>query len=166
TVDRTYFYLSLPDAAGLRLGEGVDIKAFPAEAALQDLRMVPYDAFALWMHHNRARIGRVAAGETHLAPRPPVSPAWPLPAPDPRRRAPRGALRRNAMIRILPSSADWRRAKCPFTSLISQCCAEKMAIGSNSRPISARSTAATWSTSRRTCRPTPRERATLPASCD
>jgi 8-oxo-dGTP pyrophosphatase MutT (NUDIX family) len=64
-VDRTYFHLVLPDTVGLRLGEGADIKAFPVDQALQDLRMVPYDAFALWMHHNRARIGRVAAGETY-----------------------------------------------------------------------------------------------------
>jgi 8-oxo-dGTP pyrophosphatase MutT (NUDIX family) len=65
TVDRTYFHLSLPDVVGLRLGEGADIAAFPADEALRDLPMVPYDAFALWMHHNRARIGRVSAGETH-----------------------------------------------------------------------------------------------------
>src|SRR6266567_456560 len=65
TIDRTYFHLSLPDIAGLRLGEGADIAAFAAEQALQDLRMVPYDAFALWMHHNRGRIGCVAAGEAH-----------------------------------------------------------------------------------------------------
>jgi 8-oxo-dGTP pyrophosphatase MutT (NUDIX family) len=68
TVERTYFHLALPDAAGLRLGEGASVAAFAAEQALQDLRMVPYDAFALWMHHNRARIGHVAAaaaGEIH-----------------------------------------------------------------------------------------------------
>jgi len=65
TIDRTYFHLSLPDIAGLRLGEGADIAAFAAEQALQDLRMVPYDAFALWMHHNRGRIGCVTTGEAH-----------------------------------------------------------------------------------------------------
>jgi len=65
TIDRTYFHLSLPDIAELRLGEGADIAVFAAEQALQDLRMVPYDAFALWMHHNRGRIGCVAAGEAH-----------------------------------------------------------------------------------------------------
>jgi len=61
-IDRTYFHVSLPDIAALRLGE---VGAFAAEQALRDLRMVPYDAFALWMHHNRARIGRVVAGEAH-----------------------------------------------------------------------------------------------------
>lgn len=65
TVDRTYFHLRLSDFAGLRLGEGADIAAFAAEQALQDVRMVPYDAFALWMHHNRGRIGCVASGEAH-----------------------------------------------------------------------------------------------------
>jgi 8-oxo-dGTP pyrophosphatase MutT (NUDIX family) len=65
TIDRTYFHLLLPDISGLRLGEGADIAAFAAEEALQDLRMVPYDAFALWMHHNRGRIGCVAAGDAH-----------------------------------------------------------------------------------------------------
>jgi 8-oxo-dGTP pyrophosphatase MutT (NUDIX family) len=64
-IDRTYFHLLLPDISGLRLGEGADIAAFAAEEALQDLRMVPYDAFALWMHHNRGRIGCVAAGDAH-----------------------------------------------------------------------------------------------------
>src|SRR5262249_29333682 len=64
TVDRIYLYLSLSDIAGLQLGEGADVAAFGPEEALRDLRMVPYDAFALWMHHNRARIGWVA-GESH-----------------------------------------------------------------------------------------------------
>ena len=62
TIERTYFHLPLADLAGLRLGEGADIAAFPAQHALEKLRMVPYDAFALWMHHNRNRIGPVAAG--------------------------------------------------------------------------------------------------------
>ena len=61
TIDRIYFHLSLPDIAGLRLQEGAGIAAFAAEEALQGLRMVPYDAFALWMHHNR---GRIAGGRT------------------------------------------------------------------------------------------------------
>jgi 8-oxo-dGTP pyrophosphatase MutT (NUDIX family) len=65
TIDRTYFHVSLPDITALRLGEGADVAAFAADEALQDLRMVPYDAFALWMHHNRERIGRVAAGDAH-----------------------------------------------------------------------------------------------------
>ena len=64
TIGRTYFHFSLSDIAGLRLHEGADIAAFAAEEALQGLRMVPYDAFALWMHHNRGRLGRVGAGET------------------------------------------------------------------------------------------------------
>ena len=46
------------------LTQGARVAAFAAEEALQGLRMVPYDAFALWMHHNRGRLGRVGAGET------------------------------------------------------------------------------------------------------
>jgi 8-oxo-dGTP pyrophosphatase MutT (NUDIX family) len=61
-IERLYFHMSLSDLAGLRLQEGADIAAFPAQHALEKLRMVPYDAFALWMHHNRERIGCVAAG--------------------------------------------------------------------------------------------------------
>jgi len=62
TIDRFYFHLSVSDVAGLRLQEGAAVAAFAAEEALHGLRMVPYDAFALWMHYNRGRIGRVAAG--------------------------------------------------------------------------------------------------------
>jgi 8-oxo-dGTP pyrophosphatase MutT (NUDIX family) len=64
TIDRIYFHLPLPDMAGLRLGEGAGIAAFEAKEALRDLRMVPYDSFALWIHHNRGRFEGVAAGET------------------------------------------------------------------------------------------------------
>ena len=63
TINRIYFHFSLSDIAGLRLQEGAGIAAFAADQALQGLRMVHYDALALWMHHNRGRIGRVGAGE-------------------------------------------------------------------------------------------------------
>jgi 8-oxo-dGTP pyrophosphatase MutT (NUDIX family) len=62
-VGRTYFHVSLPDMAGIRLGEGAAIGAFAAEQALQDLRMAPYDAFALWMHYSRGRFDGSAEGE-------------------------------------------------------------------------------------------------------
>jgi len=56
---RVYFEIRLPatDLSAMQLGEGADIGAFAAEEALGRLRLTPYDAYALWMHHNRARIG-------------------------------------------------------------------------------------------------------------
>jgi 8-oxo-dGTP pyrophosphatase MutT (NUDIX family) len=58
---RTYYALTLPqpDLDGLVLGEGADLAAFEAESLLAMPRVVPYDAFAVWMHHAR---GRIAAG--------------------------------------------------------------------------------------------------------
>jgi 8-oxo-dGTP pyrophosphatase MutT (NUDIX family) len=55
---RTYYALTLPqaDLDGLVLGEGADLAAFEAESLLAMPRIVPYDAFAVWMHHARARI--------------------------------------------------------------------------------------------------------------
>jgi 8-oxo-dGTP pyrophosphatase MutT (NUDIX family) len=59
---RTYYALTLPqtDLAGLALGEGADLAAFEPDTLLAMPRVVPYDAFALWMHHAR---GRIAASE-------------------------------------------------------------------------------------------------------
>jgi hypothetical protein len=50
--------VTLPQAGldGLVLGEGADLGAFEAERLLAMPRVVPYDAFALWMHHARGRI--------------------------------------------------------------------------------------------------------------
>jgi 8-oxo-dGTP pyrophosphatase MutT (NUDIX family) len=58
---RTYYAVTLPqsDLGGLVLGEGAELAAFDAETLLAMPRVVPYDAFALWMHHAR---GRVAPG--------------------------------------------------------------------------------------------------------
>jgi len=55
---RTYYAVTLPQAGldGLVLGEGADLGAFEAERLLAMPRVVPYDAFALWMHHARGRI--------------------------------------------------------------------------------------------------------------
>jgi hypothetical protein len=55
---RTYYAATLPqaDLDGLVLGEGADLGAFEAERLLAMPRVVPYDAFALWMHHARGRI--------------------------------------------------------------------------------------------------------------
>jgi 8-oxo-dGTP diphosphatase len=61
-MQRTYYAVTLPqaDLAGLVLGEGADFAAFEAETLLAKLRVVPYDAFALWMYHAR---GRIASSE-------------------------------------------------------------------------------------------------------
>jgi 8-oxo-dGTP pyrophosphatase MutT (NUDIX family) len=61
---RTYYAVTLPqaDLDGLVLGEGADLAAFEAESLLALPRIVPYDAFAVWMHHAR---GRIAAGDQH-----------------------------------------------------------------------------------------------------
>jgi 8-oxo-dGTP pyrophosphatase MutT (NUDIX family) len=55
---RTYYAVTLlqADLTGLVLGEGADLGAFDAERLLAMPRVVPYDAFALWMHHARGRI--------------------------------------------------------------------------------------------------------------
>jgi 8-oxo-dGTP pyrophosphatase MutT (NUDIX family) len=58
---RTYYAVTLPqaDLDGLVLGKGADLAAFEPERLLAMPRVVPYDAFALWMHHAR---GRIASG--------------------------------------------------------------------------------------------------------
>jgi 8-oxo-dGTP pyrophosphatase MutT (NUDIX family) len=55
---RTYYAVTLPQSGleGLVLGEGADLQAFEAQRLLAMPRLVPYDAFALWMHHARGRI--------------------------------------------------------------------------------------------------------------
>jgi hypothetical protein len=52
-----YYAVTLPqaDLAGLVLGEGADFAAFEARRLLAMPRVVPYDAFALWMYHARGR---------------------------------------------------------------------------------------------------------------
>jgi 8-oxo-dGTP pyrophosphatase MutT (NUDIX family) len=66
---RTYYTLTLPQAGldGLVLGEGADLAAFQIETLLAMPRVVPYDAFALWMHHARGRIAssQRALGHPH-----------------------------------------------------------------------------------------------------
>ncbi|HZT51837.1 MAG TPA: NUDIX domain-containing protein [Stellaceae bacterium] len=47
---------SAAEVAGLRLGEGSRFALFTAREALSLPRIVPYDAFALWLHANRSRI--------------------------------------------------------------------------------------------------------------
>lgn len=42
--------LTTETLAGLRLGEGSELRAFKADDLLRDERVVPYDAFAIWLH--------------------------------------------------------------------------------------------------------------------
>ena len=54
---RDYFIVEVAheDVATCRLGEGAAIQAFTAEVALRDLRLVPYDSFAIFLHSQRGR---------------------------------------------------------------------------------------------------------------
>jgi len=56
---RDYFVVPVTrDAlAACVLGEGAAFCAFTAEIALRDLRLVPYDSFAIFLHSKRAEIG-------------------------------------------------------------------------------------------------------------
>ncbi len=58
-VSRAFYEITLPASrlADLKLGEGRAIGAFSAQALLAMPRVTPYDAFALWQHINRSRIG-------------------------------------------------------------------------------------------------------------
>jgi hypothetical protein len=45
------------DLDGLVLTEGTALDAFTGEEALNGKRLAPYDAFAIWMHYHRDRVG-------------------------------------------------------------------------------------------------------------
>jgi 8-oxo-dGTP pyrophosphatase MutT (NUDIX family) len=56
---RIFYEITISAAlmATLSLGEGSDMRLFPAAAILtQQIPITPYDAFALWMHINRSRL--------------------------------------------------------------------------------------------------------------
>jgi 8-oxo-dGTP pyrophosphatase MutT (NUDIX family) len=56
------FYYEVQIEAGavgaMRLGEGAGMALVKGEQALHSLQMVPYDAFALWLHFYRRKLGR------------------------------------------------------------------------------------------------------------
>lgn len=56
---RIYYEVHVSDAAFQRfvLHEGAAFRAFTAAELLETVRMVPYDAFALWLHCRRKRFG-------------------------------------------------------------------------------------------------------------
>jgi 8-oxo-dGTP pyrophosphatase MutT (NUDIX family) len=48
---RFYEVLATPDMVGrMVLAEGADMRAFPASHIMTELRVTPYDSFAIWMH--------------------------------------------------------------------------------------------------------------------
>jgi 8-oxo-dGTP pyrophosphatase MutT (NUDIX family) len=56
---RIFYEITISAAAmaTLSLGEGSEMRLFPAAAILtQQIPITPYDAFALWMHINRSRL--------------------------------------------------------------------------------------------------------------
>ena len=57
---RVFYEIALPVArlAELSLGEGRAMRAFEGGQLLLEERVVPYDAFALWLHLRRARLER------------------------------------------------------------------------------------------------------------
>jgi len=58
SMPRDFFEVTLPssDPADLTLGEGRAVAAHSPAAILRDLRVVPYDAFALFLHINNTKI--------------------------------------------------------------------------------------------------------------
>lgn len=55
---RYYYYAAIDDTtvAGLRLGEGRDMRIFSAAELLSMPRVVPYDSVAIWMHATKGNI--------------------------------------------------------------------------------------------------------------
>lgn len=55
---RSYYVVPISGAiaAGLVLHEGADMRVIPGEEALSQLRLAPYDAFGLFLHHARSRL--------------------------------------------------------------------------------------------------------------
>lgn len=51
--------LSATDLSGLVLSEGAEMDAFEGKTLLAEKRIVPYDAFAIWMHFHQSRIADV-----------------------------------------------------------------------------------------------------------
>jgi len=57
-VYRIYFEVPVSTAAFSRfeLHEGAQFRAFSGAAILQQPRVTPYDAFAIWLHYQRERL--------------------------------------------------------------------------------------------------------------
>lgn len=70
---RVFFEVALDGvrAAGLRVREGQEMKAFDAHSLLRLPNVAPYDRFALWMHASRARLAARPHAPTGRDRRPP-----------------------------------------------------------------------------------------------
>jgi len=55
---RAFYTITLSDdrQRQISLGEGQDVQSFASEHAHQQLKMTPYDAFALWLYANAGRL--------------------------------------------------------------------------------------------------------------
>jgi 8-oxo-dGTP pyrophosphatase MutT (NUDIX family) len=55
---RAFYVVTVPttDLPRLVLHEGADMRVFSGSEILHEPRVVPYDSFALYLHHGRARI--------------------------------------------------------------------------------------------------------------
>ena len=64
-ITRLVYEVPMTDSqvAGLVLGEGSDYGVVTGEETLENGPVVPYDAFALWMHYARDRLARGAPGQ-------------------------------------------------------------------------------------------------------
>lgn len=54
--------MTLSELGRLVLHEGQAVQAFPGEAVLTTLRVTPYDAFAMFLYHERNRLGPLPLG--------------------------------------------------------------------------------------------------------
>lgn len=57
-IDRHYFEVRIdpPSVAALHLGEGTAMRLVDGRRALHELRLVPYDGFALWLHYYKGML--------------------------------------------------------------------------------------------------------------
>jgi 8-oxo-dGTP pyrophosphatase MutT (NUDIX family) len=57
-ITRWFFkaHISERDIGAISLNEGDEVRAFSAEEALSQYQLVPYDAFAIWVHESRHRL--------------------------------------------------------------------------------------------------------------
>jgi hypothetical protein len=49
--------MTLAEVGRVVLHEGKDVQAFSGETVLNTLRVTPYDAFAMFLYHERKRLG-------------------------------------------------------------------------------------------------------------
>jgi 8-oxo-dGTP pyrophosphatase MutT (NUDIX family) len=57
-IHRSYYVIPVAEEklGRLRLHEGTEVRAFSAAEVFGELKVVPYDSFALWLHYARGRL--------------------------------------------------------------------------------------------------------------